>query len=173
MRVRFTTFLGFVCLTLQTQNCSQYDRAMQAGNHFFQKTNCDSTLVQFQIAQIAARECRETTDLPAKQLGKYSRAWKITGDEAKVQQDLAVVQKEAEVQKSNCLPKVKEATTEREANQKQLAKHTWTVARFIPETAKQRSPGLTRRRELSQVWINSSSGTCWLMGETFSLYSPG
>jgi WD40 repeat protein len=115
MRVGFTLILVFLGLTLQGQNCFKYDVAMDKGSKFLAVKNYDSALVQFQVAQIAARECGKPTDLPAKQLEKVFKGLQDQRDEAKAQRDLAVsTQREAEVQKAIANKRTKEAIASRE-----------------------------------------------------------
>jgi hypothetical protein len=68
MQVIVVILFSFLCLNIQAQNCPKYDKAMTRGKYFLQRANYDSALVQFQVAQIAARECKMTTNEPADSL---------------------------------------------------------------------------------------------------------
>ncbi len=62
---------SFLCLNLQGQKCpDKYDSAMSAGKTYLSKSDYDKALIEFQAAQIAARECGISTNEPADSLNQ-------------------------------------------------------------------------------------------------------
>jgi hypothetical protein len=127
MQIFITIFLAFLCLNVQAQNCPKYDKAMNAGHNYLNKTkqpDYDKALIEFQAAQIAARECGIITDKPAIELKKVF-------DGLKKQRDDAVnAKREAETQKAIAESNTKEAVAQKEANQIQLARNYWNTSQI-------------------------------------------
>ncbi len=88
MQLTIAILFAFLSLTLQAQDCPKYIKAMDAGNYYLKKTNYDSALKQFQVAQVAARECGIVTKAPADKLKEVFKG--LQG-----QRDEAISQKEA------------------------------------------------------------------------------
>jgi len=71
MKIGITILFAFLCLNIQAQtNCAKYDTAMKHGYGYFNKKKYDLALIEFQAAQIAARECDKPTNTPAVELKK-------------------------------------------------------------------------------------------------------
>lgn len=70
MQKTLVVLLIFLGVQIQAQECFKYDRAMQDGKYYLDKKYYDSALVEFQAAQIAARECGKSTKPPADSLIK-------------------------------------------------------------------------------------------------------
>lgn len=71
-------------LNAVAQDCPKYAKAMAAGNGFLYKASpdYDSALLYFQVALVAARECRTNNDSATKQLKKVFEGIKAQRDEA-------------------------------------------------------------------------------------------
>lgn len=123
MQIGYIILFLFVFGYAQAQDCPKYAKAMDAGNQYLEQKNYDAALVQFQVAQIAARECGITTKLPATQLEKVFKGLQAQRDEA------VQAKKDAEAQRTLADVKTKEALAQKEANQMQLARNYWNNSR--------------------------------------------
>lgn len=69
-------------LYASAQPCPKYARAMAAGDVFLRRADYDSALVHFQVALIAARECKINNDSAAGQLKRVFEGIKAQRNEA-------------------------------------------------------------------------------------------
>jgi hypothetical protein len=69
--------------TVAQTNCPKYGKAMTEGTQYFNKNSLDQALIEFQAAQIAARECGLDTNAPAEALVKVFNGLKKQVHDAK------------------------------------------------------------------------------------------
>ncbi|MEO6328933.1 MAG: WD40 repeat domain-containing protein [Ginsengibacter sp.] len=120
MQVNITILFAFFCLNLEAQDCHKYNMAMAAGDKYLNKTKPPSynkALIEFQAAQIAARECGIKTDSPAVELKKVFEGLIAQRDEA------VQAKREAERQKSAAILAKKEVEAQRQKD-KELSEFT-------------------------------------------------
>jgi len=63
MRIVFYLVILGGTFNVYGQNCSKYDKAIRAGDGFLRERKYEEAIVEFQAAQIAARECKREPDL--------------------------------------------------------------------------------------------------------------
>jgi len=114
MQISITILFVFLCLNVQAQEqkCAKYDEAMKNGYEYLNTKNYDKALIEFQAAQVAARECDRNTNAPAIELKKVFDGLKAQRDEA--------IEAKKEAEKAR-----REAVSQKEANQNLLARNYW------------------------------------------------
>ena len=153
MRLSFVVLFVLSSLLLRAQTCPKYTVAISKGTRFLERKNYDSALVQFQVAQIAARECGLSTEAPAKQLQKVFEGLQAQRDEAKQQRDRAIAaQKEAVKQKAIADKKTKEALAAR--RETELQNDAFRLITLAQQTA-DRNPTLALR--IAEAALNKYS----------------
>lgn len=94
MQIKITILFAFICLTSHAQktqkNCPKYDTALKNGYEYLSKKSYDKALIEFQAAQIAARECGIAADEPANELKKVFEGLSAQKKEAINQRDAAI-----------------------------------------------------------------------------------
>lgn len=138
--------LGFIQTSLA--QCPKYDLLMDLGNSFLKRGEPEEALIEFQAAQIAARECGLVADQPAAAIKKVF-------DELKAQRDNAIkAQKLAQTAQEELQAQIKRADFE--AEESRSAKNEALLAKTIAEKARAESDSARAIAELEKEKTNAA-----------------
>ncbi|HEX8277111.1 MAG TPA: hypothetical protein VF540_00390, partial [Segetibacter sp.] len=158
MQISVSILLVFLSLSLQAQNCEKYYKAIKSGNDYLNHKNYDSALKEFQVAQIAARECGKVTNEPADKLKEVFRGLQAQRDEAVKQKIAALKATQIAVQEKKRANLAQQVTEDqKEAFRlillaKKKAAEDPTIALRVAEVALKKYPDTLITKEAYQIY---------------------